>query len=242
MSHNAKSVKSPYCKVCFDAGKPESEYTSHWVRTLPDRSGKTIVTCPTLLNTECRYCNQSGHTIKFCKLLEKQNKNMERAAKVEAMNKANSKKETPKQKKTANTFAVLCEDSDTEDEDTIKYPLLKKIDIVVPNVKSESKTAAKSEMKMDWAAIVAKPPQVKKVEPVKQTGLVLISDFIKDDVKMNEKKIENKPAPWAKKTAVVTRSWADESDSEDSVESDDTDYDTLDAYNPTCAEYVDETW
>ena len=30
--NNIKIIKKPYCKVCFDTGKSESEYTSHWVR------------------------------------------------------------------------------------------------------------------------------------------------------------------------------------------------------------------
>jgi hypothetical protein len=86
MSRNAKispSVnKKPYCKVCFDAGKPESEYTSHWVRTLPDRNGNSSVTCPTLLGTECRYCFKFGHTAKFCPVIEKNRKEKERADRI----------------------------------------------------------------------------------------------------------------------------------------------------------------
>jgi len=59
-------AKKPFCKVCHDAGKPESDYTSHHVRSLPDKQGNTKVICPTLLNTECRYCYGLGHTAKFC--------------------------------------------------------------------------------------------------------------------------------------------------------------------------------
>lgn len=61
--------KKPFCKVCKDAGKPESEYSSHYVKSLPDKKGNTNVTCPTLLNTECRYCYDIGHTAKFCPVL-----------------------------------------------------------------------------------------------------------------------------------------------------------------------------
>ena len=207
MSRNTKNVPKPYCKVCFDAGKPESEYTSHWVRTLPDRSGKTTVTCPTLLNTECRYCYQSGHTTKFCKVLEKHNKERERAAKVEVVS---NKKEVKKTTKPTNAFALLCEDSDTEEEVSnkntntiIEYPTL-----------SAKKPVEKPEVKTGWAAIAAKPAEVKKVEPTKPTGLVMLSDYIKPEPKVEEKKL----APWAKKQPVVTKSWADESDSDDDEE------------------------
>ena len=51
----------PYCKLCQDAGKPESVYRSHCVR---DRLGKT--TCPYLLSLTCRRCNGSGHTHSHC--------------------------------------------------------------------------------------------------------------------------------------------------------------------------------
>jgi len=50
--------KSPFCKVCFDSGKPD---TKHWVK---DRAGK--VCCPTLLALKCRLCGQCGHTVKYC--------------------------------------------------------------------------------------------------------------------------------------------------------------------------------
>ena len=63
------SCKKPFCKVCQDSGKPENVYTSHYVRSLPDKTGKTTVTCPTLLNTECRYCTRLGHTAKFCPIM-----------------------------------------------------------------------------------------------------------------------------------------------------------------------------
>ena len=60
---NQKQVVSqPFCKVCKDSDKSEAMYTSHWVK---DKQGK--VCCPTLLAQQCRYCNNHGHTIKFCK-------------------------------------------------------------------------------------------------------------------------------------------------------------------------------
>jgi len=54
----------PFCKVCRDAGKPESEYTSHFVKDQPGPNGKVV--CPTLLNQDCRICGKSGHTSSYC--------------------------------------------------------------------------------------------------------------------------------------------------------------------------------
>lgn len=60
----------PSCKVCKDAGKSETEYRSHWPK---NQDGKTV--CPTLLAQECRYCRKSGHTVKYCQVLVKENNN-----------------------------------------------------------------------------------------------------------------------------------------------------------------------
>ena len=62
-----------FCKVCKDAGKSETEYTSHFVK---DKKGKTI--CPTLLNQACKYCRHTGHTVKFCPTLKLNEKNKRR--------------------------------------------------------------------------------------------------------------------------------------------------------------------
>lgn len=119
MSRNTIQKKKPYCKVCHDAGKPESMYTSHYVRSTPDRSGKTVITCPLLQATECRYCKGLGHTVKFCPVIANKNKEdrrrQEENKKSETVTK--SSVEVPK-----NSFDILAEaDSDSEDEE-IKGP------------------------------------------------------------------------------------------------------------------------
>jgi len=60
----AAAAVTPYCKVCYDAGKPKSEYTSHFVKDQPGPQGKII--CPTLLNQACRICHKPGHTSSYC--------------------------------------------------------------------------------------------------------------------------------------------------------------------------------
>ena len=72
-SINTASQITPCCKVCKDAGKPESEYTSHWVK---DKEGKVI--CPYIKGLNCNYCmnygnasQAAGHTPKYCKFLKK---------------------------------------------------------------------------------------------------------------------------------------------------------------------------
>ena len=60
--------KKPFCKVCFDAGNSEQEYTSHFLKDRPGPNGNVI--CPTLLATECRYCHEHGHFKSHCPVLE----------------------------------------------------------------------------------------------------------------------------------------------------------------------------
>lgn len=67
-SHQAKEsahkMGKPFCKVCFDAGKPEKDYTSHYVKSAPGPNGK--LACPTLLNQACLNCGRPGHTSGYC--------------------------------------------------------------------------------------------------------------------------------------------------------------------------------
>ena len=136
---NATQMKKPFCKVCHDAGKVESEYTSHYVRSLPDRNGNTMVTCPTLLSTECRYCCNYGHTAKFCPIIvANKNKNQ-----YQIQKQSYKKREMPKNAaaaKPVSGFAVLAE-SDSEDEE---YPTL--------GEKVEAKQVITG-----WAEMAAKP-------------------------------------------------------------------------------------
>jgi hypothetical protein len=63
-------MSTKFCPVCKSAGKPESVYTSHFVKDKPGPDG--VVVCPHLLKQKCGYCKCTGHTPKFCpKLLEK---------------------------------------------------------------------------------------------------------------------------------------------------------------------------
>lgn len=60
-----------YCKVCHDAGLPESVYKSHFVRKTIDKNSEVV--CPTLLALKCKYCNGSGHTQNYCEVFKNRN-------------------------------------------------------------------------------------------------------------------------------------------------------------------------
>ena len=180
--------KKPYCKVCHDSGKPEREYTSHWVK---DRDGKTL--CPTLLNTECRYCFKLGHTAKFCALLEKKNKAQSIPTKNTSLRvpeKSSSKAyKKPIEKKPVNSFEVLECDDEEVDPTKEEYPALsqvKKVEVIIPSVQ-----------KTGWATIVAKPKE--EIKPVFPTVAPVVPG-------------RDYSAP------IYTKSWADWSDSESDEE------------------------
>jgi len=125
------SKKNPcFCKVCFDAGEPEEKYKSHFVRDKAGPEGKVV--CPRLLATNCRYCKEAGHTIKFCEKLKSVEKMRERERKREHRVRKEEEKK-PVENTPRNVFDALGSDSDEEEEVT-KAPQL-----------------------TGWAAIAAKP-------------------------------------------------------------------------------------
>ena len=118
-SNNSKqiySAKKPCCKVCLDAGKTEKEYSSHYVK---DLNGN--VTCPTLLNQECRYCKKKGHTTSHCATLKKQKESEENSRKP-PLSPAKKEASAPKR---SNVFAYLEMNSDDEsDKEQEQFPQL----------------------------------------------------------------------------------------------------------------------
>jgi hypothetical protein len=112
-----------FCKVCYDAGKPEAVFTSHSVKEV--RDGKPV--CPTLSCTKCRKCNKLGHTVKYC--LATTATSTPTAKKSQEP--ATKKKEEPATKKkeeltvstSTNRFDIL---SSSEDDDFPHPPVLKR--------------------------------------------------------------------------------------------------------------------
>lgn len=53
----------PVCVHCRNLGLP----SDHWLRSSTDANSQVV--CPVLLNTECRYCHQFGHTVGRCPVI-----------------------------------------------------------------------------------------------------------------------------------------------------------------------------
>ena len=185
MSYN--SQKKPFCKVCFDAKKPESEYTNHYVRSRPDQNGNTIVTCPILAATECRYCFKFGHTIKFCNVLEEKKKrdNKEKSVAIRNQKAAERNAVVPVALKRDNAIYAGQYASLYEEEEEVK-PNVVVADENFPTL-NKKQVSFEATPNNNWASIAAKP-----AAPVAKPAA--------------------KPATVQKAQA---RSWADESDSDD---------------------------
>ena len=198
MNKNVKYTKKPYCKVCHDVGKPESDYTSHWVR---DHTGKTI--CPTLLNTECRYCHRFGHTAKFCDVVSISKRELE-IWNHSIQGEPKYKQPTQTNNQSYNSFSLLCDDVGSKEE-------VRKTNNNINNEEPVNKP--------NWAAIAAKP---KQVIPMSKSCLVELNRCgVKDSNQKSEKTfVETNIAHCAPKDYVkpVKKNWADWTESEDESE------------------------
>ena len=196
-SNNNKSSasKKPFCKVCHDAGKTEAEYTSHFVRSLPDFNGNTKVTCPILAATECRYCYKLGHTTKFCPVIEENNKRAKKEKSVAIQAHKSEQRAAyavkpvaaPVSNKFAGAFAALADESDDE------KPEPKQVVAVVDDfpalfgLKKEATPVAKSAV--SWAAMAEKPaaPVLKPiVKPTPQIVTKKWADYSDSDTEEDE--------------------------------------------------------
>lgn len=192
-NNNYNAVKKPYCKVCHDAGKPERDYTSHYVKSLPDkRTGLCSVTCPTLLNTECRFCFNTGHTAKFCPAVAQKKKMEERAIVTNKVAPARTQVITTQYRKGG--FSVL---ADFDDETEVNLP-----NVEYPALPEPSKR------NISYASLAAKPvAEVSNDKAELPKGFQVLQKGIKFEKTEIEKPIY-KP--------LTRRNWADDSsDDED---------------------------
>ena len=68
-NNNRNHTQKKFCGVCHKAGKPESEYTSHYTKSEPGSNG--VVTCPIIKNNKCNKCEKYGHFQDHCSFVKK---------------------------------------------------------------------------------------------------------------------------------------------------------------------------
>lgn len=210
-------AKKPYCKVCHDAGKPESEYTNHYVRSSPDRNGNTNVTCPTLLSTECRFCYKLGHTTKFCPVIATRKKHEEKSVRLSSFKvKEQEKKEKENKnknnsaKKSVSGFSAIYIDSDDDAEENIKTSKTVVDDkkVIVDEFPALCSVKTDKPILTGYATMASKPISSK-----------VVAEVVAEVVAKIEEKKSNTMVP--KKEFHVKKSWADWSDSSDGEDEDD---------------------
>lgn len=178
---------SAYCKVCHDAGRPRHEYTSHFVKDKKGPDGKVV--CPLLLNQECRYCHEKGHTPKECpkikdkaerkRVFEQRRRDFRACPDANGFCTAEGQRHTGSYREPApntrvrlpplnlasilqpstNTFATLRESSSDEEVTTANK-------LVFPALsnKPERAVVAPTQPKLTgWAAVAAKPASHKRL-------------------------------------------------------------------------------
>lgn len=65
-TRDKRQAPQPFCKVCFDAKRPD--YNTHFLK---DFTGpQPVVLCPYLLALKCNYCKEQGHTVSYCEILK----------------------------------------------------------------------------------------------------------------------------------------------------------------------------
>jgi hypothetical protein len=185
---SALTSRKPYCKVCHDAGKPESDYTSHYVRSLPDKQGNTKVICPTLLNTECRYCYELGHTSKFCPSLASKQKADERNRREEEVKNRQIKKPVYQPKKIQfGGFSALM---DSDDEDETKKSIEKE---EFPALGAPSQRVVIT----SYASVAAKPVPVQTPKATLPSGFKVLQKDDQIDKPIAKKNFNFRTDNWA---------------------------------------------
>jgi len=182
---------SKFCKICQDAGKSESQYTSHWPRSSADPT--STVVCPTLLAQECGYCFKNGHTPKYCPALAAHRKEQDKATKLKQKEENQKKKQaeeeqTKKQQKNltnsrANVFSLL--DDDEEEEEVKPTKQLKQTQQV-----NQRQTQVQAQLKQEeFPALMSSGKTTKSTTNVAACTLSYASIASKPQTKSNEQEI-----------------------------------------------------
>jgi hypothetical protein len=220
INNNSRSINiaapiTPCCKVCKDAGKPESEYSSHWVK---DKEGKVI--CPYIKGLNCNYCmnygnasQASGHTPKYCKFLKKNTEN-------------NEKKKiplpTPPQSKhrPGNKFAVF-DDSDSDSGEDCVLVVPQEVVDLYPVLSAKVKATSKSvsvKFNISYAeklATLVVPTPTPKPLPSLMVPDDNVAQISEDDGEYSPNKKKWDMAAFMNRTKTLkSKSWADASDSD----------------------------
>ena len=200
-SHNtasASAVEKPFCGVCYNSGKTEKEYTSHYTKSVAGVKG--LVCCPTILQHTCEYCKEKGHFKANCRALKKKEKmnQIENQKDFKEINKKNTQKilknAPAPSKKTAFALA-FGDDSDDEIDKKVNEKTLMRV--VAEEKKPAEVIFVPKQYKISYSMVAKMPAKEKKdahIQAAKKTIEELnLFDYMKSPVKK-----------------IVMHSWADD--------------------------------
>lgn len=205
------TAPKPYCKVCHDAGKPLSMYTSHFVRQSPDPNSRVV--CPTLLSQKCAICSKTGHTQSRCQMIAQSQRTEERCMRMRA---DNDRKENPGKPTNTitNPFEYLVNSDDDEEEqalDRIRRSRPARKEAAANNNKVRTDTLASS--LADFPALLgAKKPVAKIVNTVNYAAAAAMPAKPQQQPSVVATFM---PERLAKNKSAANLNWADMSDDED---------------------------
>jgi hypothetical protein len=213
----SQQSNKPFCSVCKNAGKTEKEYTNHYTKssTKPD----AVVTCPTILNSNCTYCKLKGHFKSNCSLLKEKESILEnkgaiggiiskkQAHETKTYNKATTMK-APEKKPVNNIYNILQEEIKPKQKKikTEDYPELIKPSIQKTKITEKSSIISYAEKAAFVPEKFAPPPSPKK-EP--ELTLIVIKEIPKEEYpilsipKTPKTPIQNITLSYAKKLAMA---------------------------------------
>jgi len=215
-------IETKFCKVCNDAKKSEAECKSHNVK---DKAGNT--TCPTLLSQKCRYCDKSGHTVKFCATLEKVKKERAKEERIREYNGNQNVIESRKPAAVCNRYNVFGYDSEEEEgeirEEKVMFPVLSDVNYI--------KDIPKLTNSITYASVLTKPPLPAGPPPKKLViapALLTIAPALPVIASAlpvaTTTAYTPKPMPKFKKSTTSTSKWANAESSDEEDEEEEEEY------------------
>lgn len=234
-SKNTNASRKPFCKVCFDAGKTESEYTNHNVKKYNVMTAKMDTVCPTLNATECRYCFKLGHTTKFCPILEERKKNETSRVRDNRNNaQVRPAEKVTETKKPTNVFAALYDSDEEDDTHVVEMPKIE------TETATETATATATATVDEFPALgnMGRLPSITEVRSY--SCVAAIPADLTEIARIRNERQKNMTAA---KPEPKTVKWVDEdSDSEESVYEDDESIPEITSTYPTRSTWEDDDW
>ena len=195
---SASDVEKPFCGVCYNSGKTEKEYTSHYTKSVAGVKG--LVCCPTILQHTCEYCKEKGHFKANCRALKKKEKmnQIENQKDFKEINNKNAEKILKKAPAASNKTAFALAFGDDSDDENDKKVKEKSVIRVV----AEEKTPAEvifipKQYKISYSMVAKMQAKEKKDTNIQATKKTIeelsLFDFVKTPVKK-----------------IVMHSWADD--------------------------------